>query len=491
MNLQPCDVAEDVRRSANRLIAKARELGILHLEPGIPRACFQQQTARYANSIVRAVEHGRTPAAHAVRALTQERVDLLAQSHALKRDPQSAITPAVKRIQRIWLIQPSYRRDTERLLRFVREQHLRALERKARKPGVPLRPKPPDPYDFVPEEQWPEPIDLHDPGFYIVPKSTTPEQLRAELFTSPSKAVLDKFNEVNPGLGTVVRAGQLIVLSDPQNLRCTFEESLLMSTAKDVKAVLDEMSPEEADFMVRHRDEIQSFLAYGSPAIGVGTSIFSKHLGDVKKLLLSIDELHTKTLQQHGHLRSPEFYAQRKILLNSLDKHLNSLTKKGIGFPDHPKLKTALGISSRSLVHRYGRAGATGQNPGYYTHLDRVAKAAQYVKYGGWLGPVVGGGASYMKVQEVCRAGDSDACERARYTEAGGFLGGVLGGAGAGAALSFGGAGAICAAITVPTFGAGALVCGILVVAGGSVASGIVIGKYGEAAGAIIYRVTK
>lgn len=491
MNLQPCDVAEDVRRSANRLIAKARELGILHLEPGIPRACFQQHMARYGKSIVRAVEQRRVPATHAVRALTRERAGLLAQSQALKRDPQSAITPAVKRIQRIWLIQPSYRRDPERLLRFVREQHLRALERKARKRSIPLRPKPPDPYDFVPDQQWPEPIDLHDPGFYIVPKSTTPEQLRADLFTSPSRAVLEKFRALNPGLGEVVRAGQLIVLSDPENPRCTLEESLLMSTAQNVKSVLDEMSPEEADFMVRHRDEIETFLTHGSSAIGVGTSIFSKHLGDVQKLLVDIDELHTKTLQQHGHLRSPEFFAQRKSLLSSLDRHLNSLTKKGIGFPDHPKLKTALGISNRSLVHRYGRAGATGQNPGYYTHLGRVVNASQYVKYGGWIGTAIGGGASYVKVQKVCAAGESEACERVKYTEAGGFAGSLLGGVAAGAAASLGATGTVCAAFSVPTLGVGTMVCGLVVVAAGSLASGAFFGKIGEATGDIIYRTSR
>ncbi|WP_080290200.1 hypothetical protein [Pseudomonas syringae] len=296
-------VAEDVRKLATRLISKARALSLAHLEPGIPRVRFQQQVARYTKGVVRKVEQGLTPAAQAVRVLQQERTDLLAQSRALKRDPQSAITPAVRRIQRIWLLQPSYRRDPERLLRFVHEQHLRALEHKARKPGNPLRPKEPDPFDFFPQEQWPEPIELHEPGFYIVPRSTTAAQLQTDLFTSPSNAVLDKFRALNPGLGKVVRAGQLIVLSDPQNPRCTLEETLLMSTAQNVKSVLDEMSPEEADFMVRHRDEIESFLTHGSSAIGVGTSIFSKHLGDVQKLLVDIDELHTKTLQQHGHLR--------------------------------------------------------------------------------------------------------------------------------------------------------------------------------------------
>jgi len=141
-----------------------------------------------------------------------------------------------------------------------------------------------------------------------------------------------------------------------------------------------------------------------------------------------LQSLHTSTFEKHGHLRSPEFFAKRKELFAQLDTQLTSLTKKSIGFPDHPKLKTALGISSRSLVHRAGRAGGFGQNPGYATRLAAVAKASKYVQYGGWVGTAVGGGASYMKVQDACTAGNTEACEKVKYTEGGGFIGGVSGG---------------------------------------------------------------
>ena len=131
-----------------------------------------------------------------------------------------------------------------------------------------------------------------------------------------------------------------------------------------------------------------------------------------------LQSLHTSTFEKHGHLRSPEFFAKRKELFAQLDTQLTSLTKKSIGFPDHPKLKTALGISSRSLVHRAGRAGGFGQNPGYATRLAAVAKASKYVQYGGWVGTAVGGGASYMKVQDACTAGNTEACEKVNTPKA-------------------------------------------------------------------------
>ncbi|WPX59400.1 MULTISPECIES: hypothetical protein [unclassified Pseudomonas] len=211
----------------------------------------------------------------------------------------------------------------------------------------------------------------------------------------------------------------------------------------------------------------------------------------MKGLLSDIEALHQRTFQRDGHLRSSEFFAERKRLFGQLDTHLTGFTKKGIGFPDHPNLKSALGISSRSLVHRWRKAGAPDQIPGYATHIDGVAKAAKYVKYGGWLGTAVGGGASYMKVQDVCTAGDSEACKKIKLTETGSFAGGIVGGALAGGLLTGSAAGAICLWLGVPTAGAGTLVCGLAVVGAASFGAGAAGGKIGEWSGEIIYEATK
>jgi hypothetical protein len=129
--------------------------------------------------------------------------------------------------------------------------------------------------------------------------------------------------------------------------------------------------------------------------------------------------------------------------------------------------------------------------PGYATHIDKVAKASKYIKYGGWVGTAVGGGASYMKVQDVCKAGDADACEKVKYTETGGFAGSVALGIGAGMGLSAIGVGSICFAIGVPTAGLGTLVCGIVVVGGVSFGSGYIGGKGGEKIAEKIYEARK
>ncbi|MEB0122833.1 hypothetical protein QN391_19375, partial [Pseudomonas sp. CCI1.2] len=103
----------------------------------------------------------------------------------------------------------------------------------------------------------------------------------------------------------------------------------------------------------------------------------------------------------------------------------------------------------------------------------------------------ISGGASYMKVQDVCRAGDVEACEKVKFTETGVFIGGAAGGFVAGGILSAVGTGAICFAIGVPTAGVGTLACGLVVVGGGSFAGGYFGGMGGEKAGELIYEVRK
>ena len=329
-----------------------------------------------------------------------------------------------------------------------------------------------------------------EPGFYIVPKSMSREALEKTLFPAPDPAVMRKFQALNPRTVNV-KAGSLIVLSDPKNFQCAREESILMEAATRTNEALDSLSADEADFMERHREEIQSFLATGSTAIRAGEAMFARNLDDIKTILKDIETLHQNAFLKDGHLRSPEFFNERKRLLTQLDTQLTSFVRKGIGLPDHPNLKSALGISSRSLVHRWAQAGAPDQIPGYTTHIRGVAKAAKVIKYGGWIGLAIGGGASYIKVRDVCSAGDSETCEKVKFTETGSFIGGVGGGAVVGATLSSAAISGLCVSLGPPTAGIATLVCALVVVGATSVAGGLVGEKAGEWVGEKIYEGVK
>lgn len=328
-----------------------------------------------------------------------------------------------------------------------------------------------------------------EPGFHIVETTIPRHLLAAQLLTSPSKAILDKFNALNPG-PELVKAGSMIVLSDPNNHRCTQEEAVLMSAAASAQQVLDTMSAEEANFMMRHREEIATFLSYSSTSVGVGTAMYARHLSELQKLLESLENLHQTSFLRDGHLRSPAFFAERKRMLALIDGHLGSLTRKGVGIETHPNLKKALGISSRSLVHHWGKAGAPGQIPGYATHLRGIATASKVIAAGGWVGVGISAGASYNKVRAVCTAGNDEICERVRYTETGSFVGSVAAGIFAAGAISSATT-TMCVGIGAATMAVGGIICGVVVVGASAYAAGIGGEWAGGLIGDVIYRANK
>lgn len=195
-----------------------------------------------------------------------------------------------------------------------------------------------------------------------------------------------------------------------------------------------------------------------------------------------------ETFQKSGKLQGAEFFAERKMLLSQLDNGLGPLVRTGVGIPDHPKLKSAMGISSRSLVHHWKKAGVSGGIPGYATHIQGVGRASQYMKVGGFVGIGLGASASALKVKETCRAGTAEQCKKVKFTEGGRFTGEVVGGA-VGGAVGVASAGFVCAAIGVGTLGGGGLICGIVVVGAATASVSTLSGNRGEKLGEKIYEV--
>ncbi|MDF9778663.1 PAAR domain-containing protein [Pseudomonas baetica] len=329
-----------------------------------------------------------------------------------------------------------------------------------------------------------------EPGFYVVPKSMTREALEATLFTTPDAAVMRKFRALNPERGDI-KAGSLIVLSDPNNTSCTYQEAQLMQAAQQVKLALNPLTSEEAEFMHRHAAEIASFTGQSSTWLGVSAVVMEKHLTRLRDTLQAMERLHQDSYRQHGHLKSPQFFAERQRLLAQLDAHLlNSTRLRGqTTLGDHPKLKTALGISSRSLVHHWDKAGAPGQIPGYATHVNATSRAAKYMSTGGYIGIGIGGVSSLLAVQEVCVGDSGAACKKVKFTEGGKFVGstgfGYLGGE-----LAHVASPTICAALGVTT-AIGGVVCVAAVVGIGALVGTEVGGLGGEFTAEKIFEATQ
>jgi len=258
-----------------------------------------------------------------------------------------------------------------------------------------------------------------------------------------------------------------------------------MAAAQQARESLALLDRGEADFMMLHQAEIAGLLNGASQSMGVGKDMLEQGLGQVRATLVDIERLHQQQFARYGHLKSPAFFAARQGLLKQLDGQLKTaFLNKQLNLGSYEKLRQALGISTKSLVHHWSRAGGPGQIPGYATHLDEVAKTAKYLKYGGAVGTGLGGAASYLKVQEVCRYGETAECKKLRLREAGSFSGGLAGST----AGAFAGAKA---ASMVCSFGIyGRIACGIALVVGGSLAGNSLGGDIGETTGEVIYEWT-
>ncbi|WP_339419369.1 PAAR domain-containing protein [Pseudomonas sp. RL_105y_Pfl1_103] len=332
-------------------------------------------------------------------------------------------------------------------------------------------------------------VDAEEPGFYVVPKSMTRQALEATLFPGHDPAVMSKYRSLNPGKGEV-KAGSMIVLGDPNNTSCTYQEAQLMRAAQQVDASLETLTPDEADFLYRHGAEIAGFIGHTSTWLGVSALVMEKHLGNLRDTLQAIERLHQESYRQHGHLKSPQFFAERQRLLTQLDAHLlNSTRLRGqTKLGDHPKLKTALGISSRSLVHHWDKAGGPGQIPGYSAHVEAVSRATKYMKAGGYIGIGLGGVSSVLAIQQVCNLDSGAACEKVKFTEVGKFIGATGGGV-AGGLIAGSASGSICVALAVST-GIGGVVCVAALVGAGAWAGTTYGGMGGEIGGEILYEKT-
>ncbi|WP_447044383.1 LysM peptidoglycan-binding domain-containing protein [Vreelandella sp. H-I2] len=331
-----------------------------------------------------------------------------------------------------------------------------------------------------------------EPGFYIVERPQTVEELKEHLFSSNLSSDVDAMLErLNPQLGEGVVPGQVVVLSDPRSMQCTREETLLMQIASDVNEINAELTHEEAQRTVDYYNLLGAATSGAGAAIGNTASGIKNHTQQIETKLRQLERLYQRTYERTGRLNNPEFYASRQALFRELDTLLDRVTRMGLGIPEHPNLRHALGVTTKTTVHHWRQAGSAASGiPGYADNYAGIANASKWMGRAGYLGLGFSAVSAYSNTVEACTSGREEECQRARIREGASFGGGVAGGAVAGGAAGYL-AGGICVALGVSTAGAGALVCGLVVVGGAGYVGGDVGGKLGglggEALGEFIY----
>jgi len=322
-----------------------------------------------------------------------------------------------------------------------------------------------------------------EPGFYIVPRCMTYQEVLAELGAPQANLPGSILERLNPTYQRGFKAGEIFVIGDGlQRPVCTREELTAMSAAKQAREALASLTPEEAEFMMRHQAEIAGLLSDVSLAMGVSEAMVGKSLDELSDILRKIENLHKDQFIKHGHLRHPEFFAERQKLFTQLSVNLKAtVLNKRLNLGNYENLRRDLGISSRSLVHHWSKAGAPSHIPGYSTHLKKLAKMAKYLKAGGSVAITVGGASSALKISEVCQAGNVKSCQKIKVTEAGNFSGGLAGG------WLGGKIGSKAATKVCWKAGANGLVCGVVITGAGALAGSLLGMGSGEKLGEVIF----
>ncbi|MGN2426360.1 hypothetical protein [Klebsiella electrica] len=94
-------------------------------------------------------------------------------------------------------------------------------------------------------------------------------------------------------------------------------------------------------------------------------------------------------------------------------------------FNEYTDLKSALGLSSRSITHRWNETGVSDIE-GYATHIEKLAKYVKWMETAGKIGIGLSALDTAAKITEACTVGRD--CAKISFTSIGEFAGSLAGG---------------------------------------------------------------
>jgi uncharacterized Zn-binding protein involved in type VI secretion len=327
----------------------------------------------------------------------------------------------------------------------------------------------------------PEPIPLKreaiDAGFCIVDLPSNVRDFGNYLFYNPVKGARELYDLLN-GSGHV-KTGSILLLVDPEKQDPEQIETLKKAKNK-VDNALKDLTDEEAIFLYKHKDAIDSFTGYGSAIAGIASEIAGKYFEEIEKVLKEIHKTYTNSLLTRGMLISEQFYVERSKHFKNLNILLNRFMKTRLGMAEYKDLRKALGLSSRSIMHHWTQTGVA-QIEGYATYIEKSAQLVKAMKKLGYIGIALDFANTSNSIYEACTIGRESECKKQAFIEYGKFAftqtGGLIGGT-AGTGISYGVCMWAMGLATVEVGGTGALLCTAIGV-GGGIAGGEIIGSYG------------
>lgn len=319
------------------------------------------------------------------------------------------------------------------------------------------------------------------PGYCVVEQPGSLAFQARELFRdsrSPAASLFMKLNADTQWL----KPGQILIVADPDAPVTTQLLHALRQEKQQTNNAFIGVSTEDAGFLQKHYGMIAGLTSAGDKIFGTTGDMGEKYFSAIEQTLKKIEASYQNQYRTQGTLISQQFFVERDQLLNQLKELVNkplikSLARYSVKFRPYEDMRRALNLSSRSIVHEWSTAGIGGI-PGYSKFTGSAAKAARFLKYGGYIGIGFGFANTTNDVVHACSTGRENECGKSAFKNYSKFGLSTLLGTGGGATGAVAG-GAICVGlgiITAPAAGAGGLACAVV----GSVAGGYVGSSAGE-----------
>lgn len=267
-------------------------------------------------------------------------------------------------------------------------------------------------------------------GFIIVNRDATLKELENEIFTdeSPSKAIA-LFRKLNGQDDSVIKAGNILLLADPE-YPCEEELAQLIAAQKTTQRALEAVEIEGIDrnFFLNNYATLSNFSSIASTGIGIAGTVGEVYFNKINDILNQIDQLYKSTYIGNAVLGGEAYYLRRGILFSQLDTLLkHSFLRQVMDLPQDKKIKSALRLSSKSIVHHWKKSG-TRAIPGYATHLKNASKLVKIMKTTGYVGIGFSVLNSANEIYHACSLGRANECKQTSFREIGKFTGSMAGG---------------------------------------------------------------
>lgn len=335
-----------------------------------------------------------------------------------------------------------------------------------------------------------------DAGFCIIPQPSTAESFEDILFAGKQPdGARELYRSLN-GAGKEYKAGSILLVVDPD--KQDDQQIAHMQSAKArIDAALEPLTHQQANFLYKHKATIEMFAATASTASdtygysGQVTEAAKGYFERIEKILIEIEKTYKNQYITSGTLIGEQFFVQRRQLFAQLDGVLKMFMKHRFMFNEYADLKSALGLSSRSITHKWNETGVSDIE-GYATHIEKAARYVKLMETAGKIGLGLSALDTASKITEACTVGRD--CAKTAFTSVGEFNRSLIGGMIAGKIADSAAANTVCAVVlgaaTVEAGGVGALLCTLGVNGAIAYGSDKASSAFGGFVGESLYEVT-